>query len=127
MSVLKKYQKVLLRFCGIALIGLIVFSVEQCDAQIIRGRWQRANSIVRDVNTKGDIPVRAGRQAISNVMQGTHTTNRFSERWGRLGTLNVQDNDARYIGGLHRTYFQNLGIPSGDIGLRGNGVIWRPW
>ncbi len=127
MCVLKKYQIVLLRFCGIALVGLIVFSVEQCDAQLIRGRWQRAHSVVKDVNTQGDIPVRASKQTISNVKQGITTTNRFSERWGRLGPLNVQDNDARYIGGLHYTYFQNLGIPAGDIGLRGNGVIWRQW
>jgi hypothetical protein len=33
----------------------------------------------------------------------------------------------RYIGGFHYTHFQNIGIPSGDIGLRGNAYHWRPW
>lgn len=35
--------------------------------------------------------------------------------------------DSRYIGGFHQNSFNNIGIPSGDIGLRGNGLIWRPF
>lgn len=33
----------------------------------------------------------------------------------------------KYYGGFHARYFQNMGIPSGDIGLRGNGIFMTPW
>jgi hypothetical protein len=33
--------------------------------------------------------------------------------------------DSRYIGGFHQSHFNNIGIPSGDIGLRGNAYNWR--
>lgn len=35
--------------------------------------------------------------------------------------------DSRYIGGFHQSHFQNIGIPSGDIGIRGNAYNWRTW
>ena len=35
--------------------------------------------------------------------------------------------DSRYIGGFHQSHFQNIGIPSGDIGIRGNAYKWRTW
>lgn len=40
---------------------------------------------------------------------------------------NPAEVDARYIGGFHQSHFQNIGIPSGDIGLRGNAYNWRTW
>ncbi len=33
----------------------------------------------------------------------------------------------KYYGGFHARYFDTLGIPSGDIGLRGNGIYPTPW
>jgi hypothetical protein len=33
----------------------------------------------------------------------------------------------RYHGGFHERYFQSLGVPSGDIGPRGNGMYPTPW
>lgn len=33
----------------------------------------------------------------------------------------------RYFGAFHARELQNLGVPSGDIGLRGNGIFWSPW
>ena len=33
----------------------------------------------------------------------------------------------KYYGGFHASYFDNLGVPSGDVGLRGNGIYWSPW
>ena len=35
--------------------------------------------------------------------------------------------DSRYIGGFHQSQFDNIGIPSGDIGIRGNAYKWRTW
>jgi len=40
---------------------------------------------------------------------------------------NPAEVDSRYIGGFHQSHFQNIGIPSGDIGLRGNAYNWRTW
>ena len=40
---------------------------------------------------------------------------------------NPAEVDSRYIGGFHQSNFQNIGIPSGDIGLRGNAYKWRTW
>ncbi len=33
----------------------------------------------------------------------------------------------RYVGGFHAREIQNLAVPSGDVGLRGNGLFWSPW
>ncbi len=33
----------------------------------------------------------------------------------------------KYYYGFHSSYIHNMGIPSGDIGLRGNGVMMSPW
>ena len=33
----------------------------------------------------------------------------------------------KYIGGFHANYFRDLGVPPGDIGLRGNGIYIAPW
>ena len=33
----------------------------------------------------------------------------------------------KFIGGFHSSQFSNLGVPNGDIGFRGNGVVWSPW
>lgn len=40
------------------------------------------------------------------------------------------DADSRYpkfIGGFHSSHFSNIGLPTGDIGFRGNGIYWSPW
>jgi hypothetical protein len=33
----------------------------------------------------------------------------------------------RYEAGFHARYFQNIGIPSGDVGPRGNSLFLNPW
>ena len=33
----------------------------------------------------------------------------------------------KYEGGFHARHYQNLGVPPGDIGIRGNGISWTPW
>lgn len=127
MNFLKKYRLIWLRTCGLLVAGSVWLSVNQCEAQLFRGRWQRMKTVERDVFSKENLPKQPVWQPMSNGKLGSYTTNRISERWGRSDSLKVKSNDSRYIGGLHYTYFQDLGIPTGDIGLRGNGVIWRPW
>lgn len=38
-----------------------------------------------------------------------------------------RDRNPQYYGGFHSRQLQNVGIPTGDIGIRGNGVFWTPW
>ena len=33
----------------------------------------------------------------------------------------------KYYGSFHYRHLDNLGVPTGDIGLRGNGLYWSPW
>jgi len=33
----------------------------------------------------------------------------------------------KYYGAFHARSLYNYGVPSGDVGLRGNGVYWTPW
>lgn len=127
MNLLKKYRLGWLRICGLILVGSIWLSANQCEAQLIRGGWQRMKFVEGDVVYREKVPKTFIWQPMSNANLGSRSTNRLSERWGRTNALNVKSNDSRYIGGFHYTYFQDLGIPTGDIGLRGNGVIWRPW
>jgi len=39
----------------------------------------------------------------------------------------VEDAYPKYIGAFHARYFENLGIPSGDVGIRANTVQMLPW
>ncbi|HJN13539.1 MAG TPA: hypothetical protein QF564_32995 [Pirellulaceae bacterium] len=39
----------------------------------------------------------------------------------------VEDAYPRYIGAFHSRYFNDLGVPPGDVGLRTNGVYMTPW
>ena len=33
----------------------------------------------------------------------------------------------RYEGAFHARYFQTIGVPSGDVGLRGDSMFLNPW
>ena len=33
----------------------------------------------------------------------------------------------KYIGSFHYRHLDNIGIPTGDIGIRGNGLYMSPW
>jgi len=33
----------------------------------------------------------------------------------------------KYYYGFHSRQMQNIGVPTGDVGLRGNGITWNPW
>ena len=33
----------------------------------------------------------------------------------------------RYYGSIHARQIQNIGVPPGDVGLRGNGFMLNPW
>ena len=33
----------------------------------------------------------------------------------------------KYYYGFHARQMQNIGVPTGDVGQRGNGITWNPW
>ena len=33
----------------------------------------------------------------------------------------------KYYGGFHSRALENIGVPTGDIGIRGNGFMMNPW
>ena len=41
--------------------------------------------------------------------------------------LRLNSQYPKYYGGFHSSYFQNMGIPPGDIGPRGNDIFMAPW
>ena len=41
--------------------------------------------------------------------------------------LEAREQYPKYYGGFHARQLQNIGIPTGDIGLRGNGSELNPW
>ena len=40
---------------------------------------------------------------------------------------NAQAIYPRYYGQVHARNIQNIGVPPGDVGLRGNGFMLNPW
>lgn len=69
-----------------------------------------------------------------------------SRRWGRVARFRAEMKEQavpemkrpnpydtykqwypRYEGAFHSRYFNDLGIPPGDVGLRGNGLTMTPW
>ncbi len=52
----------------------------------------------------------------------------FPSNYGtRYRSLSVEELYPKYYGGFHYRHLDNIGIPSGDIGLRGNGLYMSPW
>lgn len=115
-------------------------AAEDCEAQILRGRFRNQSPtgltspppllyqpaghvgtyILQDPNAKPVFPAEAytpKQSKISRILDGPMT---YKYR-------NPAEVDARYIGGLHQKHFQDVGIPSGDIGIRGNAYRWRTW
>jgi len=113
---------------------------EDCDAQILRSRFRSQPStpatappllyqppghagtyILQDASAKPVFPVEdyfnKKRSTIARILDGP-MTHKYR---------NPAEVDARYIGGFHQTHFENEGIPSGDIGIRGNAYRWRTW
>jgi len=111
---------------------------QDCEAQIFRGRfrsqsapstnaappllYQPANhvgiNVPQDLDAKPVFPVEdyfPKQSRISRILDGP-MTHKYR---------NPAEVDARYVGGHHQSYFHNLGIPSGDIGIRGNSYKWN--
>ncbi|MBC8353868.1 MAG: hypothetical protein H8E66_17855 [Planctomycetes bacterium] len=52
----------------------------------------------------------------------------FPNNYGtRYRSPSVEQLYPKYYGSFHYRHLDNIGIPSGDIGLRGNGLYMSPW
>lgn len=132
-------------------IGMLSTCASDCEAQLFRGRFQRTTNqaFARVHQPEFSQPEYAQAQdsfaAIArptNASSGLQpyqfeTRAYFEPRAPKLSRLldgkmsykyrDPAEVDSRYIGGLHQSYFDNLAVPSGDIGIRGNTVNWRTW
>ena len=103
-----------------------------CEAQLFRRHRARAfDSIPAYANS--NIQLSSGYQA--NSLANQPIASRLP-KWPFGGSgydpRIHRDADAgakypKYIGGFHSSHFTNVGLPSGDIGFRGNGLYWAPW
>ena len=121
---------------SVAFLLLITFS-SQSDAQLFRRhRAKQFNSNHRFVEAAANDWAANG--AVDN-WQGSGISNQATvsrlPKWPfRTGYDPRIHRDAdgwaqypKYIGGFHSSHFTNVGLPSGDIGFRGNGLYWTPW
>ena len=125
-------------FCGLLLFQSLLF-LPDADAQLFRRaraqRWQaapvhhdRAAAIVDD-------QLISDRQNFQGGSITSAPTVSRLPKWpfgnGYDPRIHLDaDRHSRYpkfIGGFHSSHFTNVGLPSGDIGFRGNGLYWTPW
>lgn len=45
----------------------------------------------------------------------------------RYRSPSVEELYPKYYGSFHYRHLDNIGIPNGDIGFRGNGIYMSPW
>ena len=82
-----------------------------------------------------DSPVRHTIAALALLMALLAPLSAQAERRWRPGMPNMyyqrsayaQAVYPKYQAGFHARYFENIGIPSGDVGLRGNSMFLNPW
>ena len=118
----------------------LVASADDCQAQLFRSRRPQLN---RPVTSAPPIYHQPPGLAGFHILQDPNTPSVFPEkdyytpRRPKIARLldgkmdysqrNPAEVDARYIGGFHQSYYNNIGIPSGDIGIRGNAYKWNTW
>jgi hypothetical protein len=131
------------------LAGALLLAVDasNCDAQLFRSRFNQVTAtpqlllnsrpVMRTLDgSSQQIPL-PNRNATPSKPFHFPTQSYFEPRNPVISRIldgkmthkyrNPAEVDSRYIGGFHQSHFQNLGIPSGDIGIRGNAYNWRTW
>ena len=136
-----------MRLIAMALMTVVLIGVagsEECEAQLFRGRISRlAQSQIKTHQVNPPLFVKpaghVGTYVPQDYTQPTAfpTEAYFENRNPVISRIldgkmthkyrNPVEVDSRYIGGFHQSHFQNIGIPSGDIGIRGNAYNWRTW
>ncbi len=120
-------KKFISRFLGILFFAAIFCVTSDCQAQRPRGLFARGARVHHHA-----------RHHDTRVEQGAVENNRFPRRHRTPATPRLQNaqnsrNDGtfevfpKFIGGFHSSHYTNLGLPTGDLGFRGNGLYWAPW
>ena len=124
-----------------SILFLALVGADDCNAQILRGRFLNpsAPKVVSAPPLLYQPPGHVGAYVPQDYNAGTvfPVADYFPKKQSTLSRIidgplthrhrNPAEVDSRYVGGFHQTYFHNLGIPSGDIGIRGNAYKWRTW
>ena len=105
------------RLLGLLTLSVVIGAIVSCSAEVEagRGRWFRRHHppvVVQKHPHPADFhpPVKKSKH---HAYAPYHVPPRYSY--------------PKYYGGFHQRYFDSIGIPSGDIGLRGNGIYATPW
>ena len=124
---LKIGRSIMIPAVATLLFGVAMFATSDCHAQQRRGFFRRGARVQQQAQPQPN-------RATEGRLESREATpfRRFPAASRYFDSSNMQSWDPgsgnpRYIGGFHYTHFQNIGIPSGDIGLRGNAYHWRPW
>ena len=70
---------------------------------------------------------RAAREARRAAQQQMHEQQFPADVVRRPPISDPREIYPQYQGGFHSRALQNIGIPTGDIGIRGNGIMMNPW
>lgn len=116
----------------IRLLTLVFFAIlfcwsSECQAQRHRGWFKRGERVHQH----------SQKQAAPNLQQQLDAS-KTPPRGRLFGSFFQPSSPAarawdsapiypKYIGGFHSSHFTDLGVPTGDLGFRGNGIYWTPW
>jgi len=127
---------------AILFLAAILGVSAECEAQGLRGLFRRqarvqTAPIQRNVFQQDDYQAAQMHQpqwAGANTLSSRPLSNYRNPMVSRIldGPTNPYGRNpaevnSRYIGGFHQSHFSNIGIPSGDVGIRGNAYNWNTW
>ena len=122
------------RLSAVLLFVVAIWSVQDCHAQRQRGLLFRGPLFQQRVQP----PIQPHMAPQAEVQSQTHQPSGHPApeyvvepvpQFVAPRGVRYYDNTLypKFIGGFHSSHFHNLGVPSGDIGFRGNGIYWTPW
>lgn len=115
------------RIPGAFLLVTMICLASDCHAQRHRGVFARGAQVL--FGTRHNEPRNYQEQFSNNGFSPDYrfpATPRYDD-WRNSTFYDAAERYPKYIGGFHSSHFNNLGVPHGDIGFRGNSIFWNPW
>ena len=121
-----RVNKFVSRFLAMLIFATVMGAASDCHAQRQRGLFKRArvqqearqfDATNQQADFENSRQMRRHRNPAAPRQQGSPVP-RFPESTEAF---------PKFIGGFHSSHYTNLGIPTGDLGFRGNGIYWPPW
>jgi len=118
-------------FAAITLMFVCFGFASDCQAQLNRGLF-RARPLASSRQVQGQphaLPQydEATRLVFASQHQHRHRATLQGQHWRNSNFYDLSDPYPKYYGGFHSSHFSKLGVPSGDLGFRGNNIFWSPW